>query len=109
MPTWRAVRWRSPRRSFTAEALATRIRQPYTDPTPIRILIALIVAAALPVGAAFAQSRMVDPSKVAPEYRVAAEKRAAEQKKLASCQKEADTENLLPRYRTKFLSDCIDK
>jgi len=52
---------------------------------------------------------MVDPSKVAPEYRAAAEKRAAEQKKLASCQKEADTENLLPRYRTKFLSDCIDK
>jgi len=52
---------------------------------------------------------MVDPSKVAPEYRAAAEKRAAEQKKLASCQKEADGEKLLPRYRTKFLSDCIDK
>jgi hypothetical protein len=44
---------------------------------------------------------------VALEYRAAAEKRVAELKKLASCQKEADAKKILPRYRTKFLSNCI--
>jgi hypothetical protein len=92
-----------------AEAVATRTRQPYTKAMPARTLIALIAAAALPVGAAYAQGRMVDLLKVAPEYRAAAEKRAAEQKKLASCQKDADAKKLLPRYRTKFLAECIEK
>jgi hypothetical protein len=76
---------------------------------PIHILIALIATATLSIGAAFAQSRTVDPSKVKPEFREAAEKRAAEQKKIANCQKEADAQKLLPRYRTKFLIDCIEK
>jgi hypothetical protein len=75
----------------------------------IRILIALIATATLSVGAAFAQGKMVDPSKVKPEFRAAAEKRAAEQKKLVDCKKQADAKKLLPRYRTKFLADCMDK
>jgi len=69
------------------------------------VLTAVLIA---PAPATLAQL-MVDPSKVKPEYRNAAEKRAAEQKKLAACQKEADEKKLLPRYRTKFLSDCLDK
>ena len=109
MPRWRAARWRLPRRLLTVETVATQTGQPYTDPMPVRILIALIVAAALPAGAAFAQSRTIDPSKVAPEYRAAAEKRIAELKKISECKKKADAQKVQPRYRTKFLSDCIDK
>jgi hypothetical protein len=74
-----------------------------------RILIAFIVFAALPAGTALAQNRTIDPSKVAPEYREAAEKRLAELKKISECKKKADAQKVQPRYRTKFLSDCIDK
>jgi hypothetical protein len=71
--------------------------------------MALIVATALPAIAAFAQSRTIDPSTMAPEYRAAAEKRVAELKKLASSQKEADAKKNLPRYCTKFLTNCMSK
>jgi hypothetical protein len=81
----------------------------YTGAMPIRILIALIAVATLSIGAAFADGLMVDPSKVKPEFRQAAVKRAAEQKKLADCQKQAAAQKLLPRYRVKFLTDCIHK
>ena len=57
----------------------------------VRILMALIVAAALPAVAAFAQSRTINPSIMALEYRAAVEKRVAELKKLASCQNAAAT------------------
>jgi hypothetical protein len=63
----------------------------------------------LAAGAAFAEGRLVDPATVKPEFRAAAEKRAAEQKKLITCQHEAVEKKLLPRYRTKFLIDCMGK
>jgi hypothetical protein len=71
--------------------------------------IALLVTAALAAGPALAEGRLVDPSAVSPEFRAAAEKRAAEQKKLITCQHEAAEKKLLPRYRTKFLIDCMGK
>jgi psiF repeat len=76
---------------------------------PILMRMVVIAAMLLPAGAGYADGLMVDPSKVKPEYRAAAEKRAAEQKKLVACQKDADEKKLLPRDRTKFLSDCLDK
>jgi hypothetical protein len=76
---------------------------------PIRILIALIAVATLSIGVAFADGLMVDPSKVKPEFHEAAVKRAAEQKRLADCQKEAGAKKILPRYRIKFLTACINK
>jgi len=75
----------------------------------IRTLTALIAAATLSIGGAFAQSHPVDPSKVAPEFREAAEKRAAEQRKLAGCQKDADMHNVLRRDRAKFIVACIER
>jgi len=75
----------------------------------VRILMALIVAAALPAVAAFAQSRTINPSIMVPEYRAAVEKRVAELKKLASCQNAAATKKILPRYRTRLLTNCIAK
>jgi hypothetical protein len=81
----------------------------YAAPMGERFLIAFIVAATLAVAHAFADGLPVDPLKVKPEFRAAAEKRAAEQKKLAACQHEAQEKKLLPRYRTKFLIDCMDK
>lgn len=69
----------------------------------------MALAAALPAGAAYAQSRTIDPSKVAPEYREAAIKRQAEKKKIADCQKEAIEKKLLPRYRVDFLVACVDR
>jgi hypothetical protein len=72
-------------------------------------LIALAITAALAAGPAFAEGRLVDPSTVKPQFHAAAEKRAAEQKKLIGCQHEAAEKKLLPRYRTKFLIDCMAK
>ena len=89
--------------------MVTPAAQPYTDSMPVRVLITLITAAALSAGVALAGEKMVDPKTVKPEFRQAAEKRAAEQRKLAACQKQADTQKLRPRYRVKFLTDCIDK
>jgi hypothetical protein len=75
----------------------------------LQALIALIIAALFAAGPALADGRPVDPSAVKPEFRTAAEKRAAEQKKLADCQHEAELQTILPRYRIKFLTDCLDK
>jgi hypothetical protein len=71
--------------------------------------VALIAAVTLSIGTTFAQAQTVDPSKVAPEFRAAAIRRAAEQHKLLVCQKEAQEQKLLPRYRTKFLTACMEK
>ena len=52
--------------------------------------------------------RLVDPSKVAPEHREAAEKRRAEQIRQMDCARKADTEKVLPRDRTAFLTHCLE-
>jgi hypothetical protein len=75
----------------------------------MRVFIVLIATVTMSAGPALADGQMVDPSKVKPEFREAAEKRAAEQKKLVTCQNEAEEKKLLPRYRTKFLADCMEK
>lgn len=53
--------------------------------------------------------KLVDPEKVAPEYREAAEKRRAEQIAQRECAMTAETRNVLPRDRTAFLLECLQK
>jgi hypothetical protein len=53
--------------------------------------------------------KLVDPGAVAPEYREAAEKRRAEQFRQQDCAHKADAEKVLPRERTAFLIQCLEK
>ena len=60
------------------------------------------------LSASFAE-KLVDPNAVAPEFREAAVKRRAEQLKLSDCNKKADQAKVLPRDRTPFVSQCLEK
>ncbi len=53
--------------------------------------------------------KLVDPSTVAPEYREAAEKRRAEQIRQRDCAHKADVEKVMPRERTSFLLQCLER
>lgn len=46
---------------------------------------------------------------VAPEHQEAARKSREAREKVAICQKEASEQKVLPRYRTQYVLDCIDK
>jgi hypothetical protein len=46
---------------------------------------------------------------VAPEYQEAARKSREAREKVAGCQKQANEQKIMPRYRTQFVLDCIDK
>ena len=71
--------------------------------------VIFVVAISL-VGVALARAQaLVDPTKVAPEFREAAEKRRAEQLRQRECALKADLEKVLPRDRTAFLTECLDK
>jgi hypothetical protein len=67
--------------------------------------LALFAAFAPNAGA----EKLVDPNAVAPEYRAAAEKRRAEQLKLYQCSKKADEAKVLPRDRSAYVSECLEK
>lgn len=70
----------------------------------IRVILALLILTV----PAFAE-KLVDPTTVAPEYREAAEKRRAEQIRQHACAKKADDEKVMPRDRTAFLLQCLQK
>ena len=70
----------------------------------VRVTLALLILTV----PAFAE-KLVDPTTVAPEYREAAEKRRAEQIRQHACAKKADDEKVMPRDRTAFLLQCLQK
>lgn len=70
------------------------------------ILIALV--SLVMTGPAFAE-KLVDPTSVAPEYRDAAEKRRAQQIEQRECAHKADVEKVMPRERTAFLLQCLER
>jgi hypothetical protein len=49
------------------------------------------------------------PSVIAPEYREFAAKRAKEKERIDDCQKQATEKRILPRDRTHFVINCLDK
>jgi hypothetical protein len=50
-----------------------------------------------------------EPSVVAPEYQEFAAKRAKQKERVANCQSQATEQNVLPRDRTQFVINCLDK
>jgi hypothetical protein len=53
--------------------------------------------------------RVNEPSVVAPEYQEFAAKRAKQKERVANCQCQATEQNVLPRDRTQFVINCLDK
>jgi hypothetical protein len=49
------------------------------------------------------------PSVVAPEYQELAARRAKEKERVDNCQRQATDQKVLPRDRTQFVINCLDK
>ncbi len=76
----------------------------------VNFIMAMTFASSALVGPVPARAQaLVDPTKVAPEFREAAEKRRAEQLRQRECALKADLEKVLPRDRTAFLNQCLEK
>jgi hypothetical protein len=84
--------------------------QPQQSPAPA----AVQSPAAPPPPASQPQTKeiVVNPGAVpgvAPEYQDAARKSRRAREKVAFCQKEATEQKVLPRDRTRYVLDCIDR
>jgi hypothetical protein len=78
------------------------------SPVKFTLYLGTVLILALRFDAGFAQ-KLVDPNSVAPEFREAAEKRRAEQIKLRECTKKADQAKVLPRDRSEFIGQCLER
>jgi hypothetical protein len=82
-------------------------QQMRVSPIKFTLYLGTVLILALWFDAGFAQ-KLVDPNSVAPEFR-AAEKRRAEQIKLRDCSKQADQAKVLPRDRSEFVGQCLER
>jgi len=83
-------------------------QQMRVSPIKFTLYLGTVLIFALWFDTGFAQ-KLVDPISVAPEFRAAAEKRRAEQIKLRDCSKQADQAKVLPRDRSEFVGQCLER